>query len=65
MKSIRIQEIQRRVNYLDIDTRYDQISQHLRRKTNALQSKRWRKLNRHMDRSPYLDSQLKHGGGVL
>lgn len=65
MKSLRIQEIQRRVKGLDFDSRYDQASRHLRRKADALQARRWRKLNRQMDRSPYLDSKVKHGGGIL
>ena len=65
MKSVRIQEIQRRVKDLDFDARYDHISRHLRRKADALQARRWRKLNRQMNGSPYLDSQVKHGGGIL
>lgn len=65
MKSARIQEIQRRVNDLNFDARYDRISRHLRRKADALQARRWRKLNRKIDISPYLDNQAKHGGGIL
>lgn len=65
MKSVRILEIQKRVEDLDFDSKYDQVSRHLRRKADALQARRWRKLNRQMDRSPYLDSQVKHGGGIL
>lgn len=55
----------RRVKHIDFDTEYDQMSRHLRRKADALQARRWRKLNRQMDRSSYLDSQVKHRGGVL
>lgn len=57
--------VMRQVKNIDFDTRYDQMSRHLRRKADALQARRWRKLNRQIDRSPYLDSQIKHRGGIL
>jgi hypothetical protein len=65
MKSVRIRETQRRVKDLDFNSRYGQMGRHLRRKADALQARRWRKLNRHMNGSPYLDSQVKHGGSIL
>lgn len=65
MKSVRVQQMQKLDSELGSDTRYDQVSRHLRRKADALQARRWRKLSRHMNRSPYLDSQVNQRGGIL
>jgi len=49
----------------DSDNRYEHASRHLRHKAEALASRRWRILNRQIDTGPYIDSSLKHGGGIL
>ena len=56
MRLVQIQEIQRRVKDRDFNSRYEQMSRRSRRETDALQACRWRKPNRRIDISSYLDN---------
>jgi hypothetical protein len=65
MKITRTHFMPKRFSSIDFEDFSDQINQDLQRKADALQARRWRKLNREMRISPYLDSHVKRGGGIL
>lgn len=65
MKRTIIKPIPKDLKGFDNDIRYDQISRHMRRKADALQANRWRKLNRELKQSPYIDNVLVNKGGLL
>jgi hypothetical protein len=65
MDTLQTRAIGRKISKLDSYTAEHPMSRHMRRRAYALQDRRWRKLNRYIDKSPYFDTQIKHGGGIL
>ena len=65
MKKARIPFIPNKNNGQEADLPREQLSEHLRRKAEALQDRRWRKINRQINRFTYLDNQVKNGGGIV
>ena len=55
----------RQIRALNFEALHEEISRAWQRKADKLQARRWRKLGQEFKRSPYIDSKVKHGGGIL
>ncbi len=49
----------------DASYAYRQMISRVRRRADALQARRWKKLSHHMSINPFIDSKVRHGGGLL
>ncbi len=56
-----------RFDYDDSDASYAyrKMISRIRRRADALQARRWKKLSHHMNINPFIDSNVRHGGGLL
>lgn len=65
MKKLTMELLPNRLTKHNFGGKYDQISLHMRHKADVMQARRWRRLSKQMQRSPFIDSRVKHGGGIL
>ena len=65
MKEMKIRSMPGKVDNIDFDKLYEELSRDWRLKAELLQARRWRKLQHEIKGSMYLDNSVKQGGGIL